>query len=113
MVYRPKQTTSKPPMPPMPPKGGSSADREDRTLRLPIMILKLKEVNARKNPKSSYELLELIYCEDCKFRRWEEDEEYYYCALEDRPNRNWSVDKTDFCSWGERKDEYEDKNRQR
>ena len=28
------------------------------------------------------------------------DTKYYYCALEDRPNRNWSVDDTDYCSWG-------------
>ena len=46
----------------------------------------------------------LVRCKDCKFKRLydEGDTKYYYCALEDRPNRNWSVDDTDFCSWGER-----------
>lgn len=45
----------------------------------------------------------IIYCEDCKYKRLydEGDTKYYYCALEDRPNRNWSVDDTDYCSWGE------------
>lgn len=45
---------------------------------------------------------EIIRCKDCKFRRWEETEGFYYCALEDRPNRNWSINDTDFCSWAER-----------
>lgn len=37
MVYRPTQTTSKPPRP---PKGGSSADKESRTMTDIIMRLK-------------------------------------------------------------------------
>lgn len=46
----------------------------------------------------------IIYCEDCKFKRLydEGDTKYYYCALEDRPNRNWIVDDMDYCSWAEK-----------
>ena len=51
---------------------------------------------------------ELIRCKECKYIRIYNDDDdgtqYYYCALEDRPNRQWSVDETDFCSWGERKE---------
>lgn len=57
--------------------------------------------------KSAYikELAEVVRCKDCKFKSLYDDGDtkYYYCALEDRPNRNWSVDDTDYCSWGERK----------
>ena len=53
----------------------------------------------------------VVRCKDCKYKclyDYDDDEpEYYYCALEDRPNRNWSVDDTDFCSWGERRDSNE------
>lgn len=51
----------------------------------------------------SADAVEVIRCKDCKFKRLydEGDTKYYYCALEDRPNRNWSVDDTDYCSWGE------------
>lgn len=103
MVYRPTQITSKQPTP---PKGGSSGYKESRIMRLPILILKPKEIIARKSSKSLFELSELICCGECKFIRWYEDEDegYYYCALEDRPNRNWSVDESDFCSWGEREE---------
>ena len=47
----------------------------------------------------------VVRCKDCKFiRPYEEDgETYNYCALEVRPNRNWTVEDTDFCSWGERR----------
>ena len=48
---------------------------------------------------------ELIRCKDCKYKRlydYDGETKYYYCALEDRPNRQWSVDDTDFCSWGEK-----------
>lgn len=88
------------------PKGGSSGYKENKIMKMPIMILKPKEIIARKSSKSLYELSELIRCEDCKFIRWYEDEDegYYYCALENRPNRNWSVDETDFCSWAEREE---------
>lgn len=46
---------------------------------------------------------EVVRCKVCKYKRLydEGDTKYYYCALEDRPNRNWSVDDTDYCSWGE------------
>lgn len=45
----------------------------------------------------------IVRCKDCKFKSLDDDGDtkYYYCALEDRPNRNWSVDDTDYCSWGE------------
>ena len=48
--------------------------------------------------------VEVVRCKDCKYKRLydEDDTKYYYCALEDRPNRNWSVDDTDYCSWGEK-----------
>ena len=48
--------------------------------------------------------VEVVRCKDCKYKRLydEGDTKYYYCALEDRPNRNWSVDDTDYCSWGEK-----------
>ena len=50
---------------------------------------------------------DLVRCGECKYKRINEDGEtrYYYCALEDRPNRQWSVDDTDYCSWGEVRDE--------
>ena len=51
--------------------------------------------------------VEIIHCKECKYKRINEDGEtrYHYCALEDRPNRQWSVDDTDYCSWGEVRDE--------
>ena len=36
-------------------------------------------------PSEITERDKIIYCKDCKFLRWYEDDEYYYCALEDRP----------------------------
>ena len=49
---------------------------------------------------------ELVRCAECKFKSLYDDGEtkYYYCALEDRPNRQWSVDDWNFCFWGERKE---------
>lgn len=48
----------------------------------------------------------LVRCKECEYKRlYDGETKYYYCALEDRPNRQWSVDDTDFCSWGERKAE--------
>lgn len=49
--------------------------------------------------------IDIVRCGECEYKRINEDGEtrYFYCALEDRPNRQWSVDDTDFCSWGERK----------
>ena len=57
----------------------------------------------------SAEAVEVVRCKDCKYKRLYDEGEtkYYYCALEDRPNRNWSVDDTDYCSWGERREESE------
>lgn len=51
--------------------------------------------------------VELVRCKECKYQRLfdgetDDGEDYYYCALEDRPNRQWSINETDFCSWGER-----------
>lgn len=50
------------------------------------------------------DLVAVVRCKDCKFKSLYDDGDtkYYYCALEDRPNRNWSVDDTDYCSWAER-----------
>ena len=55
----------------------------------------------------SADAVEVVRCGECKYKRLYDDGDtkYYYCALEDRPNRNWSVDDTDYCSWGERKEE--------
>ncbi len=51
--------------------------------------------------------IDIVRCGECRYKRLYDDGEtkYYYCALEDRPNRQWSVDDTDFCSWGEREGE--------
>ena len=50
---------------------------------------------------------EIVRCKDCEYKRLYDEAEtkYYYCALEDRPNRQWSVDDTDFCSWAKMKGE--------
>ena len=50
--------------------------------------------------------IDIVFCRDCEYKRLydEGDTKYYYCALEDRPNRQWSVDDTDFCSYGERRE---------
>ena len=47
----------------------------------------------------------IVRCKDCEYKRLNDDGDtrYYYCALEDRPNRQWSVDDTDFCSWAKMK----------
>jgi hypothetical protein len=52
------------------------------------------------------EPIDLVTCAECRFKRLYDDGEtkYYYCALEDRPNRQWSVDDWNFCYWGERKE---------
>ena len=48
---------------------------------------------------------EIVTCADCKFKRlYDGETKYYYCALEDRPNRQWSVDDWNYCYWGERKE---------
>ena len=47
--------------------------------------------------------IDIVRCKDCKIKRiYDGETKYYYCALEDRPNRQWSIDETDYCSWGER-----------
>ena len=53
---------------------------------------------------SECEVIDIVRCKECKWKRLydEGDTKYYYCALEDRPNRQWSIDETDYCSWGER-----------
>lgn len=55
------------------------------------------------------DVVEVVRCEDCIYKRIQDDgiTHYYYCALEDRPNRQWSVDDTDFCFWGERREDGE------
>ena len=60
-------------------------------------------------PTVSADAVEVVRCGECKYKRLYDEGEtkYYYCALEDRPNRNWSVDDTDYCSWGERREKSE------
>ena len=52
--------------------------------------------------------IDIVRCKECKYIRIYDDDDdgtkYYYCALEDRPNRQWSVEETDFCSWADRKE---------
>ena len=50
--------------------------------------------------------IDLVRCAECKFKRLYDEGEtkYYFCALEDRPNRQWSVDDWNFCCWGERRE---------
>lgn len=49
--------------------------------------------------------IDIITCAECKFKRlYDGETKYYYCALEDRPNRQWSVDDWNYCCWGERKE---------
>lgn len=48
----------------------------------------------------------LVRCKECKYKRiYDGETKYYYCALEDRPNRQWSIDEMDYCSWAEREGE--------
>ena len=55
-------------------------------------------------PKVDY-VGELVRCRDCVHKRlYDGETKYYYCALEDRPNRQWSVDDWNYCYWGERKE---------
>lgn len=50
--------------------------------------------------------IDIVRCKECKYKRiYDGETKYYYCALEDRPNRQWSIDETDYCSWGEREGE--------
>ena len=49
--------------------------------------------------------IDIVRCAECRFKSlYDGETKYYYCALEDRPNRNWSVDDWNFCFWGERKE---------
>ena len=48
--------------------------------------------------------VEIVRCYECKYKRiYDGETKYYYCALEDRPNRQWSIDDWNYCCWGERK----------
>jgi hypothetical protein len=50
--------------------------------------------------------IDLVTCAECIHKRlYDGETKYYYCALEDRPNRQWSVDDWNFCYWGERSSE--------
>ena len=50
--------------------------------------------------------IDIVTCKECKHKRlYDGETKYFYCALEDRPNRNWSVDEWNFCWWGERIEE--------
>ena len=70
-----------------------------------IALSQLEEYGIGFGEKKRDDLVSVVRCKDCKFKRLydEGDTKYYYCALEDRPNRNWSVDDMDYCAWGERK----------
>lgn len=49
--------------------------------------------------------IDLVFCEECRHKRtYDGETKYYYCALEDRPNRQWSVDDWNYCYWGERRE---------
>ena len=49
--------------------------------------------------------IDLVRCAECIHKRlYDGETKYYYCALEDRPNRQWSVDDWNYCYWGERKE---------
>ena len=56
--------------------------------------------------EDNFDELAIVTCKDCRFKSLYDDGDtkYYYCALEDRPNRNWSVDDTDYCKWAEREE---------
>lgn len=57
-------------------------------------------------PKAPIYVADLVRCKECKYKRiYDGETKYYYCALEDRPNRQWSIDEMDYCSWGEREGE--------
>ena len=48
----------------------------------------------------------VVRCKECRYKRiYDGETKYYYCALEDRPNRQWSIDEMDYCSWAEREGE--------
>lgn len=57
-------------------------------------------------PSDGTPTIHVVRCKNCRYKRLydEGDTKYYYCALEDRPNRQWSVDDTDYCSWGEKRE---------
>ena len=64
------------------------------------------EAMAKRHQDEIADMVSVVRCKECKWKRLydEGDTKYYYCALEDRPNRQWSVDDTDFCSWADRKE---------
>lgn len=56
--------------------------------------------------KHKADTIDIVRCKECRYKRiYDGETKYYYCALEDRPNRQWSVDETDYCSWAEREGE--------
>ena len=57
--------------------------------------------------REEYELTDdIVRCKECKHKRiYDGETKYDYGALEDRPNRQWSIDEMDYCSWAEREDE--------
>lgn len=72
-----------------------------------MAIEQLDEYGIPFGAKKDDDVVKVVRCKDCEYKRLcdEDETKYYYCALEDRPNRNWSVDDTDYCSWGERSEE--------
>lgn len=49
--------------------------------------------------------MDVVRCKECRFNRIDIEDHYHYCALENRPNRQWSIGDNDYCSWGERREE--------
>lgn len=72
----------------------------DESLAKPLIEFYITESDIADLPT-----IDIVRCKDCKHKRlYDGETKYFYCALEDRPNRNWSVDEWNFCWWGERKD---------
>ena len=62
-------------------------------------------MNIAKDTIDNARSIDLVTCAECRFKRlYDGETKYYYCALEDRPNRQWSVDDWNYCYWGERKE---------
>lgn len=81
----------------------STADGKERAVK--EVIMKVPSFSAD-YPKAPIYAADLVRCKECKYKRiYDGETKYYYCALEDRPNRQWSIDEMDYCSWGEREGE--------
>ena len=64
------------------------------------------EEMAKRHQEEIADMVSVVRCKECKYKRiYDGETKYYYCALEDRPNRQWSIDETDYCSWAEREDD--------